>query len=161
TRPGDSACVSCGARPVGARAALPIDDLHGSGGETDLHEERTPEPIAIVGLGCRFPGGAVTPALFWKLLCSGGDAITEIPRERFAVDEVFAQDPGAPGKMYTRWGGFLERIDEFDAAFFGIAPREAVRMDPQQRLLLEVVWEALEDGGQRPDLLSGSRVGVF
>jgi 1-acyl-sn-glycerol-3-phosphate acyltransferase len=118
-------------------------------------------PFAIVGIGCRFPGGANSPDQFWKLLYDGVDAIIEVPRERFDLDEVYDANPSRPGKMYTRWGGFTDGIDTFDAAFFGISPREAVRMDPQQRVLLEVVWEALEDGGLPAERLVGSNAGVF
>ncbi|WP_290652049.1 beta-ketoacyl synthase N-terminal-like domain-containing protein, partial [Aquisalimonas sp.] len=117
--------------------------------------------IAIVGIGCRFPGGADSPSAFWKLLCDGVDAVTELPAARFDLNELFDADPAAPGKIYTRWGGLLDQIDAFDADFFGIAPREARRMDPQQRLLLEVVWEALEEGGQAADQLTGTNTGVF
>jgi acyl transferase domain-containing protein len=117
--------------------------------------------VAIVGIGCRFPGGVRTPEEFWELLCNGVDAISEMPADRFDLDSLFDPDPGRAGKLYTRWGGFLDRVDEFDADFFGISPREARRIDPQQRLLLEVGWEALEDAGQPPDQLAGSGAGVF
>ena len=119
------------------------------------------EPLAVIGLGCRFPGGADSPAAFWRLLERGGDAITEVPRDRWDVDAYFDPDPDAPGKMSTRFGGFIADVDRFDAQFFGITPREAASMDPQQRLLLEVAWEALEDAGQAPDRLTGSATGVF
>lgn len=119
------------------------------------------EPIAIVGIGCRFPGGASSPAAFWRLLSGGVDAIAEVPPERWDAAAFYDPDPQAPGKMSTRWGGWLERVDRFDAGFFGISPREAACMDPQQRLLLEVVWEALEDGGQVPEALAGTSTGVF
>jgi amino acid adenylation domain-containing protein len=119
------------------------------------------DAVAIVGIGCRLPGGADSPAGFWRLLCDGVDAITELPPDRFEVDDVYDPDPEAPGKIYSRWGGFLERIDEFDADFFGISPREARRMDPQHRLLLETAWEALEDGGIVPERIGGTRTGVF
>ena len=117
--------------------------------------------VAIVGIGCRLPGDANSPNKFWKLLCDGVDAVTEMPPERFDLSDLFDPDPAAPGKLYTRWGGFLNRIDAFDAEFFGIAPREARRMDPQQRLLLEVAWEALEDAGLPQDRVAGANVGVF
>lgn len=119
------------------------------------------EPIAIVGVGCRFPGGVYNAESFWRLLREGLDGITEIPADRWDVDAYYDPDPDAPGKMNTRRGGFISDVDQFDPAFFGIAPREAVSMDPQQRLLLEVTWEALEDAGQPPHALIGSRSGVF
>ncbi len=124
--------------------------------------ERAPfEPIAVVGMGCRFPGGADNPRAFWRLLCDGGDAICEVPADRWNIDDYYDPDPTAPGKMNTRWGGFLSKIDEFDAEFFGISPREAVRVDPQHRLLLEVAWEALEDGGLPASRLAQTRTGVY
>ena len=119
------------------------------------------EPIAIIGMGCRFPGGASSPEAFWRLLHDGVDAVSEVPPDRWAVDAYYDPDPNAPGKMSTRWGGFVERADLFDAEFFGIAPREAASMDPQQRLLLEVSWEALEHAGQAPERFENSRTGVF
>ena len=106
------------------------------------------DAVAIVGIGCRFPGGASDPTSFWRLLSAGGDAIGEIPSDRIDIAHYFDAAPATPGRMTTRQGGYLERIDEFDADFFGISPREAERMDPQQRLLLETAWEALEDAGQ-------------
>jgi myxalamid-type polyketide synthase MxaE and MxaD len=120
----------------------------------------TQEPLAIIGLGCRFPG-ARGPDAFWQLVRGGAEAITDIPRERWSGEEYFDPDPEAAGKSTTRWGGFLDRIDGFDARFFGISPPEADEMDPQQRLLLEVSWEALEHAGVAPDSLAGSRTGVF
>jgi myxalamid-type polyketide synthase MxaB len=119
------------------------------------------EPIAIIGMGCRFPGGAGDPESFWKLLKQGADCVSEVPADRWNVAEYYDPDPYAPGKMSTRWGGFISDVDRFDPQFFGIAPREAVSMDPQQRLFLEVSWQALENAGQRPDKLSGSQTGVF
>ncbi|HXA49392.1 MAG TPA: beta-ketoacyl synthase N-terminal-like domain-containing protein, partial [Candidatus Acidoferrum sp.] len=119
------------------------------------------EPIAIIGMGCRFPGGAVDPESFWRLLENGVDAVTEIPKDRWPVDAYYDPDPTAPGKMYTRHAAFLDRVDGFDTEFFGIAPREAVSMDPQQRLLLEVAWEALENAACAPDKLAGTRTGVY
>jgi acyl transferase domain-containing protein/aryl carrier-like protein len=119
------------------------------------------EPIAVVGIGCRFPGGADAPERFWHLLREGTDTIREVPGERWPIEEFYDPDPSTPGKMSTRWGAFLDSVDAFDAAFFGITPREAARMDPQQRLFLEVAWEALESAGQTRERLSGSRTGVF
>src|ERR1035438_2270545 len=123
-------------------------------------ERRRNEPIAIIGMGCRFPG-ANDVARFWKLLQEGRDAVKEVPETRWRIDDYYDPDPDAPGKMSTRWGGFLDEIDAFDAEFFGISPREAVSMDPQQRLLLEVAWEALENAGQGPRDLQACRTGVF
>lgn len=118
------------------------------------------EPIAIVGIGCRFPG-ADGPDDFWRLLSGGVDATSEVPADRWDVDAFYSPDPSVPGTAVTRRGGFLKRVDCFDFQFFGISPRESAQMDPQQRLLLEVAWEALEDAGQVPDALAGSRTGVF
>ncbi|MDB5502867.1 MAG: eryA [Tardiphaga sp.] len=120
-----------------------------------------PEPIAIIGIGCRFPGGADSPETFWALLREGIDAVGEIPGDRWDVRTYYDPDPRKPGKMNTRWGGFLEQIDKFDALFFGISPREAALMDPQQRLLMELAWEALEHAGQPAARLAGSGTGVF
>src|SRR5215510_13679019 len=131
--------------------------------EKKLHaaERAQHEPIAIIGMGFRFPGGADDAASFWGLLRNGTDAITEVPSDRWNADQFYDPDPDAVGKMYTRWGGFLNQVDQFDPQFFGISPREAVSMDPQQRLLLETTWEALESAGQASAKLSGSRTGVF
>ena len=118
------------------------------------------EPIAIIGIGCRFPG-ANDPESFWRLLHNGVDAITEVPKERWDVDSLYDPEPATPGKMNTRWGGFLEQVDRFDPSFFGISPREAERMDPQQRLVLEVTWESLENASIVPSKLSGTQTGVF
>jgi len=119
------------------------------------------EPIAVIGVGCRFPGGAIDPESYWRLLREGRDGTCEIPGWRWPVDEFYSDDPDAPGKMYVKRGGFVEGIENFDADFFGISAREALRLDPQQRLLLEVTWEALEDAGIAPDGLAGSSTGVF
>ncbi|QLE41164.1 SDR family NAD(P)-dependent oxidoreductase [Nostoc sp. C052] len=119
------------------------------------------EPIAIIGIGCRFPGSANSPEAFWKLLVSGVDAITEVPESRWNINKFYDPDITKPGKMRTRWGGFVDKIDEFDAQFFGIYRREASRMDPQQRLTLEVAWEALEDAGLIREHLANSKTGVF
>ena len=128
--------------------------------QTPEHPDRA-EVIAIVGLGCRFPGSANSPDALWELLLDGVDAITEIPRDRWDIDAYFDPDPTAPGKMYTRWGGFVDHIRDFDHAFFGISPKEARGMDPQQRMLLEVTWEALEHAGIPPSSLHGGTAGVF
>jgi acyl transferase domain-containing protein/acyl carrier protein len=124
-------------------------------------ERAVAEPIAVIGIGCRFPGGADGPDEYWRLLLDGFDATTEIPRDRYDVNAYYDSRPGLPGKIYAREGAFLPAVDRFDAAFFAISPREAANLDPQQRLLLEVAWEALEHAGQAPDQLRGSRSGVF
>jgi acyl transferase domain-containing protein len=124
-------------------------------------EQRRQEPIAVIGLGCRFPGGANSPEAFWQMLRDGVDAVREVPAERWDIDAYYDPDPDAPGMMSTRWAGFIDGIDQFDPHLFNISPREANTMDPQQRLLLEVAWEALEHAGQAPDKLSGSATGVF
>lgn len=127
----------------------------------DALEQAKTEPIAIIGMSCRFSGGADNPDLFWQMLIRGESGITEIPADRWDVDSYYDPDPEAPGKMYTRWGGFLDPVDRFDAAFFGLSPRETASMDPQQRFLLETSWEALENAGLAPDRLTGSRTGVY
>jgi len=121
---------------------------------------RNTDAIAIIGMGCRFPGAQDTES-FWQMLQNGRDGITEVPPDRWDVHSFYDSERATPGKMNTRWGGFLEHIDQFDPSFFGISPREAARMDPQQRLLLEVAWEALEHAGQAADQLAGSQTGVF
>lgn len=123
-------------------------------------DRKAKEPIAIIGMACRFPG-ADNPEAFWALLRDGVDVINEVPADRWNVDDFFSTDPDAPGKTYSRSGGFLRQIDRFDPDFFGISPREAVTMDPQQRLFLEVAWEAMEDAGLIPDRLARTRTGVY
>ncbi|MGO9156827.1 type I polyketide synthase [Mycobacterium sp.] len=115
------------------------------------------EPVAVVGIGCRLPGNVSGPDGFWELLVDGKDAVGEVPGDRWDADEFYDPDPSAPGRMTTKWGGFVPDAAGFDADFFGIPPREAVAMDPQHRMLLEVAWEALEHAGIPPDSLSGSR----
>jgi acyl transferase domain-containing protein len=122
-------------------------------------ERARAEPIAILGQACRFPGGSNSPEAFFRFLEEGGDAVAEVPRERWVIDEALASSE--PEARAVRWGAFLRDVDLFDAQFFGIAPREAAKMDPQQRLLLEVTWEALEQAGLVPERLVGTRTGVF
>ena len=118
--------------------------------------------LAIVGMACRFPGGAHTPEAYWDLLARGQDAVVEIPADRWEAAALYDPSVAAPGKMTTRWGGFLQAdIAAFDPEFFNLTKREAERMDPQQRLLLEVTWEALQRAGQPPEALQGSNAGVF
>ena len=124
-------------------------------------EREKSAPIAVVGMSCRFPGGANNPEAYWEMLRAGVDAVTEVPASRWDIDAYYDPDLDAPGKMNTRWGGFLADVDQFDPQFFGISPREAMSMDPQQRFLLEVAWEALERAGYAPDSLTGSLTGVF
>ena len=119
------------------------------------------EPIAIIGIGCRMPGGVRSPDDLWKLLVDGVDAIREVPEDRWLLSAMYHPDPTKPGRMYTRCGGFLDHIDRFDAQFFGISPREAAAADPQQRLLLEVAYEAVEDAGLTLSALAGKRAGVY
>jgi phthiocerol/phenolphthiocerol synthesis type-I polyketide synthase C len=126
----------------------------------DARIRREDEPIAIIGIGCRFPGAA-GPAAFWQLLSEGIDAISEVPPDRWDADEFYDPTGKTPGTATTRWGGFVDHVDQFDAEFFGISPRESARMDPQQRLLLEVSAEALDDACQVPERLAGTSTGVF
>ena len=130
-------------------------------GELEAVTQRQTEAIAIVGMACRFPGGANTPDAYWQQLCQGIDAISDIPPQRWEVEAYYDADVETPGKMYTRYGGFIDDVDQFDPLFFGISPREAHGMDPQQRLLLEVSYLALENAGLAPSALRGSRTGVF
>ncbi|MBE2222355.1 MAG: type I polyketide synthase, partial [Anaerolineae bacterium] len=119
------------------------------------------EPIAIVGMGCRFPGEVASPQDFWQLLVDEKETITKIPSDRIDLERFYDPRPATPGKIMSQWGGYLDNIDSFDAYFFGIAPMETERLDPQQRLLLEVGWEALADAGLPVQTLAGSDTGVF
>ena len=119
------------------------------------------EPVAVIGIGCRFPGDAVGPETFWRLLTDGVDAIGEVPADRWDADAFYDPDPQVPGRMTTKWGGFIADVAGFDDEFFGISPREAEAMDPQHRMLLEVTWEALEHAGIPVDSLGGTRTGVM
>ncbi len=125
-----------------------------------VDREKT-EPIAIIGVGCRFPGNANDPDSFWHLLHEGIDAVTEIPSDRWDIESYYDPDPEAPLAAYTRQGSFIQQVDQFDPQFFGISPREVVSLDPQQRLLLEVTWEALENAGIAPNHLKNSKTGVY
>ena len=140
------------------QAFLKIEELEARLAEG---ESRQHEPIAIVGIGCRFPGGADGPDAYWRMLRDGVDATREVPADRWDVDRFYDDDPDAPGKTYSRRGGFLDRSTGSTREFFGISPREAASMDPQQRLLLEVAWEAFEDAGMRRRALWNQRTGVF
>ncbi|MFL6590257.1 MAG: type I polyketide synthase, partial [Chthoniobacterales bacterium] len=122
-----------------------------------MHKDR----IAIIGIGCRFPGGVNDAESFWKLLVERRDAISEVPADRFSVERYYDREPAIPGKTFVKRGGFLDQIDKFDPQFFGISPREAPYVDPQHRLLLETAWEAIENAGVVLDFEKGTDIGVF
>ncbi|MCG8918840.1 SDR family NAD(P)-dependent oxidoreductase, partial [Actinokineospora sp. PR83] len=149
--------------PTATALAEHLDaELFGRGAPAEVVvREAVDEPIAIVGMACRFPGGVASPADLWQLLDTGGDAIGPLPADRGWPADLHHPDPDHPGTTYAAAGGFLDRLAEFDPAFFGISPREAAAMDPHQRLLLEVSWEALEHAGVDPTTLRGTRAGVF
>ena len=119
------------------------------------------DSVAIIGIGCRFPGNANGVSELWKMLMEGTDAVSEVFPERWSVENFYHPARGVIGKSVTRWAGQVEDIDRFDCEFFGISPREASLMDPQQRMLLEVCWEAMEDAGEIPEAWRGRKVGVF
>ena len=127
----------------------------------EASEHALRQPIAIVGAGCRYPGGIESPEALWRVVRDGVDAVSEIPADRWDADAYYDPDPQAAGKMVTRRGGFLSQVDRFDPQCFGISPREATTLDPQQRLLLETASEALESAGLASDRLAGSLTGVF
>ena len=132
-----------------------------SSGSAGTHALGAREPIAVVGMGCRFPGDADSPDAYWELLAGGVDAITTTPADRWNLDRFYRPGESTPGKTQSRWGGFVRGIDRFDATLFGISPREAAAMDPQQRMLLEVAYRAMEDAGQPAEKLAGTDVAVF
>jgi acyl transferase domain-containing protein len=129
--------------------------------ERDALAAQLSEPIAIVGMACHFPGDAGDTDRFWQSLCEGSDAISTVPANRFDADELYDPTPQTPGRISSKWGGFVSDIDRFDHEFFAISAREAATLDPQHRLVLEVCWEALEDADIDPTSLAGSRAGVF
>jgi len=132
------------------------NDMH-----TSVNNLRAPEPIAIIGLGCRFPGGANDWQSYWSMLDQGRDAISETPEERWDLEKFYAPDSSLPGKTQSKWGGYVDGIDMFDPQLFGISPREAASMDPQQRMLLEVAYRAIEDAGKPLKFVAGEPVSVF
>ena len=154
---GESQATEAGAS-LHKEALRALDRLEGQIAEMEYARS---EPIAIVGMGCRFPGGVHDPESYWQLLLDGVDAIGPVPAGRWDTDALFDEDPDAPGKLYVARGGFLDDIDRFDAAFFGISAREAISLDPQQRLLLETTWEALEHAGISAASMENSRTGVY
>ena len=124
-------------------------------------EKESREPLALVGIGCRLPGNVSGPESFWDLLVNQRSGIVPVPEDRWNRERWHHQNVEIPGKMITKWGGFVHDFDKFDAQFFGISPREALRMDPQQRWLLETAWESLEDAGISPESLRGSETAVY
>lgn len=152
----EQAAGDAGLTPL-QKAAMALREMRA---RLDAAEGAARAPIAIIGVSGRFPGAANCDEL-WQLLDEGRDAVTEIPEDRWPIQEYHDANPNAPGKMNTRRGGFVDGVDQFDPGFFGISQREAAKMDPQQRMLLEVAWEALENAGQSPRRLAGSRTGTY
>ncbi len=150
---------------IGALAAFLLTDVLRLGSSAQragrTKGNHSDEPIAIIGIGCRLPGGGDDPEAYWQFLREGGDAITPVPADRWDMDSYYDPDPDAPGKFNTRSAAFIEGVRMFDASFFNLSPREAKSMDPQQRMLLETSWEALERAGYSPAALKNSRTGVF
>src|SRR3984957_5597736 len=153
------------AAPSDRRAIItePLRKIDDPAARLEVPEKGDSEPIAVVGMGCRLPGGADTPNRFWRLLQDGGNGIVGVPSGRWDADAFYSDDHSVPGTIVSKEGGFLTswRPDEFDAEFFGISPREAAAMDPQQRLLLEVTWEALENAGIPAPMIRGTQTSVF
>ncbi len=147
-------------RGIITEALRKIDDLSA---RLEIAEQGDTEPIAVVGMGCRLPGGVNNPAQYWQLLQDGASGVVRVPAERWDADAFYSADYTVPGTICSREGGFLTswQPDEFDAEFFGISPREATGMDPQQRLLLEVAWEALENAGITAQAIRGTQTSVF
>lgn len=147
--------------PLMQNALREIQNLRAKVSEFEKNEPMK-DSIAVIGMGCHFPGGAENPDKFWQLLVNGTDAVKEVPAERWAIDAYFDANPTVAGKMHTRHGGFLNtHVDEFDPQFFGMTPREALSLDPQQRLLLETTWQALENANIAPDSLFKTKTGVY
>ena len=140
------------------RALRAIEEMQA---KLDAIEYGKREPIAVIGMGCRFPGGASTPEKFWEILQNGVDAVTDVPADRWNVDAYYDPDPEAPGKTNMRQGGFIENIYDFDPQFFGMSANAARGCDPQQRILQEVAWEAIENSGYSSERLEGTQTGVF
>lgn len=143
------------------RLARALAALQAMRAKLDQLTQRATEPIAVIGMACRFPGGADSPEAFWRLLRAGTDMVTTVPASRWDVDAYHDPDPATPGRITSRFGSFLEGVNGLDGRFFNLSPREAEAMDPQHKLLLEVSWEALESAGLSPELLAAGPTGLF